>query len=278
MHPEAGREWYESEIVGVPRVARSFSLAGARGRQCSRCSRLSSPGSCFFFRIPRPPSSPLFPYTTLFRSSIEAAGLNGDMRAVCKTSSEYALPIPAMVDWLDRKSTRLNSSHVAISYAVFCLKKKRECAARLRHASRSWTRMVRIRDSRCSACCPQLLSCWCSRAPVLSLFPSLFTWFMFFFPDPPATELAPLSLHDALPIFDRGGWFERRHARRVQDLVGVRVADTRDGGLARSEEHTSELQSRGHLVCRLLLEKKKRMRRPTPSCIPKLDANGTNPR
>src|SRR5699024_7902750 len=41
--------------------------------------------------------------------------------------------------------------------------------------------------------------------------------------------------------FDRGGWFERRHARRVQDLVGVRVADTRDGGLA--TQHTFDLRA-----------------------------------
>src|SRR5699024_12088390 len=85
-----------------------------------------------FFLPPRPPpSSTLFPYTTLFRSGalqhLPAAhavvgGLVGlDVR------HGAALKAPGVVDEQlgDRKSTRLNSSHVSISYAVFCLKKKR---------------------------------------------------------------------------------------------------------------------------------------------------------
>src|SRR5207253_2686207 len=125
---------------------------------------------------------------------------------------------------VDRKSTRLNSSHVAISYAVFCLKP----------------------------------------------------------PAPPA--IYTLSLHDALPIFGHecrrhpemahgsiAAWslLEGRHEARLsgrglRHLAQVDAARTAQGGLAlsavhhlqdgRSEEHTSELQSRGHLVCRLLLE------------------------
>src|SRR5256885_8353430 len=68
--------------------------------------------------IRRPPRSTLFPYTTLFRSfrpGSELVGVRGP-RAALKTETE---------DAEDRKSTRLNSSHLVISYAVFCLKKKK---------------------------------------------------------------------------------------------------------------------------------------------------------
>src|SRR5439155_7946036 len=68
----------------------------------------------------RPPRSTLFPYTTLFRSRSCAAGQSGGRSsrgtAVCPSTTPCTR---------DRKSTRLNSSHVAISYAVFCLKKKK---------------------------------------------------------------------------------------------------------------------------------------------------------
>src|SRR2546430_5100191 len=93
--------------------------------------------------IRRPPRSTLFPYTTLFRSFASAAPLAS--RAVRETSSvmerlstymsearSRALPEEVVektkqhvLDTLDRKSTRLNSSHSQISYAVFCLKKKK---------------------------------------------------------------------------------------------------------------------------------------------------------
>src|SRR5258708_21985388 len=75
--------------------------------------------------IRRPPRSTLFPYTTLFRSEIRSA--SGSAAFSCSSLSL----IPAMIasveaDPLDRKSTRLNSSHQIISYAVFCLKKKKK--------------------------------------------------------------------------------------------------------------------------------------------------------
>src|SRR5437660_6298479 len=70
--------------------------------------------------IRRPPRSTLFPYTTLFRSTLAASSA---VSAVVASSTGSA--VPKIVVVLDRKSTRLNSSHVAISYAVFCLKKKR---------------------------------------------------------------------------------------------------------------------------------------------------------
>src|ERR1035438_5018962 len=71
----------------------------------------------FFLMIRRPPRSTLFPYTTLFRSHGGQAG-----RASRHASHTRRRP-PAAAS--DRKSTRLNSSHLGISYAVFCLKKKR---------------------------------------------------------------------------------------------------------------------------------------------------------
>src|SRR5439155_18389496 len=65
----------------------------------------------------RPPRSTLFPYTTLFRSFPSALSSTRIGRRPCSSGNRS--------DGLDRKSTRLNSSHVAISYAVFCLKKKK---------------------------------------------------------------------------------------------------------------------------------------------------------
>src|SRR3712207_8575650 len=83
----------------------------------------------FFLMIRRPPRSTLFPYTTLFRSFRMAAPLrrtysqnrSGDEPLI------YCVIPEALADELyeDRKSTRLNSSHANISYAVFCLKKKK---------------------------------------------------------------------------------------------------------------------------------------------------------
>src|SRR6266508_5786145 len=69
----------------------------------------------FFLMLRRPPRSTLFPYTTLFRSSVARLGGLLPHPAV-RLALEHATE--------DRKSTRLNSSHVAISYAVFCSKKK----------------------------------------------------------------------------------------------------------------------------------------------------------
>src|SRR5437588_7358190 len=75
----------------------------------------------------RPPRSTLFPYTTLFRSvSIAATGMRGWGGEVAERYVRFvfsAEPVERLET--DRKSTRLNSSHTVISYAVFCLKKKK---------------------------------------------------------------------------------------------------------------------------------------------------------
>src|SRR5436189_6410107 len=85
----------------------------------------------FFLMIRRPPRSTLFPYTTLFRSkartvvpihrgkTIKEPLLRGILRDANLSTDEF-------IELLDRKSTRLNSSHRCISYAVFCLKKKKQ--------------------------------------------------------------------------------------------------------------------------------------------------------
>src|SRR2546422_4860889 len=86
----------------------------------------------FFLMIRRPPRSTLFPYTTLFRSRLGPSPEAPDeSRAVTDAEGDAAAPFPATThvrveaEGLDRKSTRLNSSHGYISYAVFCLKKKK---------------------------------------------------------------------------------------------------------------------------------------------------------
>src|SRR5439155_7631924 len=95
-------------------------------------------------------------------------------------------------------------------------------------------------------------------SPFISHFSSFF-----FFNAPSTPEIYTLSLHDALPIW-RQDQARRRPDRgdRSIALGAVSCARRRRRGFAsRSEEHTSELQSRGHLVCRLLLEKKKKRER-----------------
>src|SRR5690606_42067846 len=87
----------------------------------------------FFLLIPRPPRSTLFPYTTLFRSKLPSqsvfCGISMHFTATCHippTSSAFKHASINGTAMVDRKSTRLNSSHVKISYAVFCLKKKKK--------------------------------------------------------------------------------------------------------------------------------------------------------
>src|SRR6516162_4479542 len=141
----------------------------------------------FFLMIRRPPRSTLFPYTTLFRSVAGVqAGRDGGFG--------YVVGVVDPVE--DRKSTRLNSSHLVISYAVFCLKKKND--ARLVSTSaeardglkRQVTAPVRLEQSMGAL-----------------LFHGAYRFFevgpvkvLFFFNDKATTEIYTLSLHDALPI------------------------------------------------------------------------------
>src|SRR6267143_4145096 len=77
----------------------------------------------FFLMIRRPPRSTLFPYTTLFRSRCAARTPRRGRRG--RRGGRAPAPRPSRAGRRDRKSTRLNSSHSSISYAVFCLKKKK---------------------------------------------------------------------------------------------------------------------------------------------------------
>src|SRR5471032_2452338 len=127
----------------------------------------------FFLMIRRPPRSTLFPYTTLFRSFARARDRrdNADLHA-CDAETGNG----------DRKSTRLNSSHITISYAVFCLKKKKV------HAQ--------VRDYRLHA--GQRDTAGGGR--VAADFHARALEHDFVFNDTATTEIYTLSLHDALPI------------------------------------------------------------------------------
>src|SRR3712207_8969950 len=95
----------------------------------------------FFLMIRRPPRSTLFPYTTLFRSNwanVPISIVHKDpeiLRKLFNSSEEMAVAEPTTTSNIsDRKSTRLNSSHANISYAVFCLKKKKKTDPTRQHA------------------------------------------------------------------------------------------------------------------------------------------------
>src|ERR1022692_2081646 len=146
----------------------------------------------------------------------------------------------------DRKSTRLNPSHLVISYAVFCLKKKKrgtydEEPHNSCQVSAQQQSPPRLGTSAPCAAVGQAVRL----GGALPGFRSVF----FFFNDTATTEIYTLSLHDALPIYlflpgcGHECCFRNRYRRARR---------------GRSEEHTSELQSPCNLVCRLLLEKKKK--------------------
>src|SRR5687768_18579351 len=84
--------------------------------------------------------------------------------------------------------------------------------------------------------------------------------FFFFFNDTATTEIYTLSLHDALPIFTRRLFITSSDSVRSRNVPSSIIHGFSGN---RSEEHTSELQSRLHLVCRLLLEKKKKNKQHT---------------
>src|SRR6266436_5760960 len=144
----------------------------------------------FFLMIRRPPSSTLFPYTTLFRSRPRAANYDYSSR----DGDNRGIPSRRASDddqGQDRKSTRLNSSHGYISYAVFCLKKKKTKNRAQPQAlvlERTGTRLRSIDEFRSGHLYsdrPVPLRC------------------LFFFNDTATTEIYTLSLHDALPFSTR---------------------------------------------------------------------------
>src|SRR5437588_714348 len=210
-----------------------------------------------FLLIRGPLSSTLFPYTTLFRSRSSSAAGSPTRTPTSSATSRRCADSSSRTRTRDRKSTRLNSSHTVISYAVFCLKKKKKGRARIpqARAPRNVHRMEHIqfaaRPHR-SRFGPTLTAGRVALHRVHE--PSA----PFVLVDPGPAELYPLSLHDALPIsLEFSGWFTHANAdiiRDVEAMCGQLIANP----YARSEEHTSELQSHSDLVCRLLLEKKKK--------------------
>src|SRR5439155_11857085 len=101
--------------------------------------------------IRRPPRSTLFPYTTLFRSLDDVDAVIAIMEGLGPGEHVVELLLG-----LDRKSTRLNSSHVAISYAVFCLKKKKTTRSHPRYLKlEKNNQLKRHAQNLLSGCCVQ---------------------------------------------------------------------------------------------------------------------------
>src|SRR3954465_2671926 len=135
----------------------------------------------------------------------------------------------------DRKSTRLNSSHTIISYAVFCLKKKDPLDPRAWRHALARNHAVSVQHAR--------------RALQGDAGNQLRLFLFFFFNDPAPAEIYPLSLPAALPI-GRGLPPPLHGAVSADGRLLLAAADA-DGN--RSEEHTSELQSHDKIGCRLFL-------------------------
>src|SRR5690554_7215415 len=103
----------------------------------------TSPLLFFFLMLRRPPRSTLFPYTTLFRSR------NQIVRSYRNAFGSEQVPefmLGLLAPGGDRKSTRLNSSHVRISYAVFCLKKKKRTYVQCHWADDESTGLSTVHD------------------------------------------------------------------------------------------------------------------------------------
>src|SRR6266576_3015859 len=165
----------------------------------------------FFLMIRRPPRSTLFPYTTLFRSARRR-------RADCRAPA----PPRAGRARADRKSTRLNSSHVEISYAVFCLKKKKKTAAGKEHDIKQ--NQIKLDQET-----------FAQFVPIAATIADLFYGRLFeiaphvrpifFFNDSAPTEIYTLSLHDALPISadTPAALLHGHRLRQVARLIHVRA-------------------------------------------------------
>src|SRR5437868_11446678 len=103
----------------------------------------------FFLTLRRPPKPTLFPYTTLFRSPVHP-GVSYEE----SPNPPHVLPVSAHTPQAlqDRKSTRLNSSHVSISYAVFCLKKKKSLSVSLDMANTEFAEFCTILSTASTFC------------------------------------------------------------------------------------------------------------------------------
>src|SRR6266704_1199774 len=171
----------------------------------------------FFLMIRPPPRSTLFPYTTLFRTASPATASAGRRRP--RSLRRRSTSAPA-----DRKSTRLNSSHVSISYAVFCSKKKK--ASRWTNPSEAGTANTLTRTTSKTPttirwCGKNSRSRWTRRSTCSSRRPS------FFINDTATTEIYTLSLHDALPISSaiRQGCGADRRRGEFYSGAAHRIAD-----------------------------------------------------
>src|ERR1039458_10156886 len=137
--------------------------------------------------IRRPPRSTLFPYTTLSDLTVRR----------CAGSCRRGVRLRARARSRDRKSTRLNSSHLGISYAVFCLKKKKTGGV-------TWLRWSRPRHTPCVAIGATRRSAELGAQPsettALACCSSRALLSYFFLNDAAPAEIYPLSLHAALPI------------------------------------------------------------------------------
>src|SRR5438105_11140049 len=103
----------------------------------------------FLSRIRRPPRSTLFPYTTLFRSDMKVRDQSDDTDGRLRFMRSLVARIVLLAAVLDRKSTRLNSSHEWISYAVFCLKKKKYMSTVCRGKTIIQRQVGRLGDDGC---------------------------------------------------------------------------------------------------------------------------------
>src|SRR5476649_2232337 len=183
--------------------------------------------------IRRPPRSTLFPYTTLFRS----------MPHIEVDPSAERIRLEREVVRLDRKSTRLNSSHTVISYAVFCLKKKNDSRPQAFDEAEVTTLQAMKTGALLRFCFVAggiLGQANLAEREALDLF-------FLMIRRPPRSTLFPYTT-----LFrSECTMGEARNPQSANISVSEGYA------IRRSEEHTSELQSHSDLVCRLLLEKKK---------------------
>src|SRR6202521_4568692 len=180
--------------------------------------------------IRRPPRSTLFPYTTLFRSPRRSSARRS------RASSRHCSPAARR---RDRKSTRLNSSHLRISYAVFCLKKKNFAHVLEKSLRNAVT--INGRQSKLRALASVEVMTASSQLAI--------AYFIFFLMirRPPRSPLFPYPTLFRSTAASRAG--SRPSTAMSANLPGRRDSPRRE----RSEEHTSELQSPQNLVCRLLL-------------------------